>query len=183
MGRKTKVSSFSKAAHLWAKYAAVADSVHQAFLGDVGDFLDDLVPHIKKHVKTKTLRFQEYRATQNPIRSWYIGDPDKHRDFYPQLQFRTDDVEIVSPGRLRFTAVAPRASDAQLEALAKIAAKSKWSNFCQPSTGKNWNLFLFEVEMKAGTDLREIGRLVYDMITDLRTTQLALSRKKSKKNA
>lgn len=180
MTKAKTVSRFSSPARLWSKYAAIARAVENAFLEDVSDFLAALVPYVEKQVKFKKLKFREYQATQNPIRCWYIGDPGKHRDYYPQLQFRSDDVEIVAQGRLRFTAIAPRASKLQLEALSKIATGSKWNNHCDPGTGKAGNLFQFDVDTSQGRDLSKIGKEIYEMLNELRAKYNSAGRSKKK---
>jgi len=138
-------------------------------MDDINSFLDDLRPHLKKQVKAKTISLVESRATQSSYLYWYIGKEAANKDDYPQLQLRTDDVGIVSPGRMKLTAVAPRAKGKQLAAVAGVASQKKWSSYCEPLAGGPWTLFDYEVEVKKGIELGEIAQNIAALLRALNT--------------
>jgi hypothetical protein len=169
MSHKKKCSGFSKAARLYAEYEQVVQSVRQACMDDINAFLEDLCPHLQKQVSAKTISFVESRSPQSSYLYWYIGKEEDNKDDYPQLQLRTDDVGIVSPGRMSLVAVAPKARGQQLTAVVQVSSDRKWSTFCGPLAGGPWSLFTYQVEVKKGEDLAEIAKNIAGLLRAMNT--------------
>ena len=95
--------SFSETARLYAQNYSIVEAVKAEFQRDVDAFLDAIYQQIQSATSGRSRQ-----KTTTTCRYWWIGGPDKDR--YPQLWLINRYApEIVDPGELELTAIAPTA--------------------------------------------------------------------------
>jgi len=126
---------FGETAKLYATYHSVIESVRGDFERDVNAFLDV----VREEISSRTDAALREKVTKG-FRYWWIGD-DKNKDKYPQLWLESYKAQIVSPGTLKLTAIAPMAREEDLGAFREVSMRPGISASCGKLGGGRYSLF------------------------------------------
>lgn len=158
-------SGFSEAARLFAQYYTVVEKMRKEFDQNVDAFLDALHGQLKVQLGERL----QQRITQDRSRYWWLAEASENKDAHVQLWIVCDAPEIVQPGKLKLTAVAPFASKDQstLSRFARIAKEAPLSSYCRPASGGPWSLFTVELSYQSSDPVDGLARPIADVLIRL----------------
>ncbi len=153
---------FGEAARLYAGSFEIVTEMERLFRADINRFAEALYDAVAELVGPDRLHENE-GATSS---MWWLADDDSHRDQHPQLWvadwYRP---EVVAPGRLTFTAIAPGADDAARQVYTSLADQKDLAGFCTRGKGGTWSLFTAQIAWSDATD--GIGKAAEQIATVL----------------
>lgn len=153
--------SFSEAAKLYAKNYSVIKAVRTEFEQDIDAFLDCVRDEIRLAIP------EGFCEKVTPTyRYWWIGE-EKHRDRFPQFWLEKTRPEIVIPGQLKLTAIAPEASSEQVQRLIAIAEKPEFNAVCKKAFGGKWSLFTAIIKYGDEEPVQCVSQITASLLTDL----------------
>lgn len=151
---------FSEASRLFAQNYSVIEAVKGEFQREVDSFLSSV------HQEIQSTTGDNSREKITPgYRYWWIGGQD--RDKHPQLWVSSSAPEIVHPGKIEFTAVAPSASADQLRALGAVARNPEFSPLCRAGKGGPWSLFTASVSYEDEHPVQRVSRIAAKLLLAL----------------
>jgi len=158
--------SFGEAAQLYAENAAIVEVMKKKFYDEVSEFLDQL----RQEVENTLSQTVQFKITQGGYRYWWLGDENSDKDGLNHLWVQTSSPEIVHPGLITLTVIAPQAGKdrAYLDRVVTVAKRPEFKSKCTiPPKYGAWNAFMYAVECPSGVDIADVARPIADMLVAL----------------
>lgn len=138
--------------------------MHEIFKQNVDEFLDSVRDRVRQLVGSPSLQERQTAG----YRYWWLADNDEDKDAYPQLWFETRSAEIVNPGKLNLTAVAPSASSDQLRRVPGVAKQPALRDYCKPGGGGKWSLFTVLISYGEESPIEIVAKPLADILVAMR---------------
>lgn len=134
---------FSDATRLYAENFAVVEAMRLAFETSVDEFLNAVTERVQEMVDSpQSLQTKQTKGYYY----WWLGEDRVGKEVCPQLLTNARVAEIVTPGRMRLTAIAHGANVQDCTRFASAATDERIASSCRPGKGGTWSLFEADIE-------------------------------------